>query len=1366
MNEPATNPAPQVKWTAHQLEAIQDRGRDLVVSASAGSGKTAVLTERVLRLVSEPDEASGEPLAHLEELLIITFTDKAARQMRERIEKRLSQELAVHPDSPFLQRAFDAVSSSWIMTIDAFCRRLVIEHFHQAGISPSPRIPDGAEQNELELTVLSDLLESWAARGNSRREALNELLRCYGRGADDLTAELRGLMHYLQSLDRPAQWLTRVRADLDATCKAARYEELPEAAAAREAFANSTQELAEALRELTELARLRGAEAGTLELWDRMAGSLEELAARPGPFRPDAIRPWLEEEADAVLGKLDLKKVCGAQLYGDEEFKKNFLARLKRHYSRWRAHWFPLDEAGLLTGARLAATQGLTLLTLAEEALTRMDEIRHRRGLMTFNDFERTALKILTDPASGEGPSEVASQLQRQFKYVLVDEYQDTSPLQDAIVRLASRALDPTPEVEGNLFLVGDYKQSIYRFRHAEPTLFLEKLGADGTPRQNGCRGIHRINLHENFRSRPRVLEFINHCFGRMMDKAVGDLAYNEGEHLVPGRVEPRDAPALCVEVQWMARVGEAQNGSPRSDGSDGSPDSGGDDSANGDDSSSEAAEVLEGLEAQAQWVARRIKELTDPLSGLLIPEDPAPADPTPEARRAMPGDCAILLRGIRGELAVWMDALEREGLKVRAPGLNPLYTTSEMLDLLSALRIADNPLQDIPLASLMRSPMLGFTDDDLLMIRMTWPHGAFHEAVWTAAGQPLPDLSVNHKFAQSHERAGHSQTAEGDEPLPAPTPNLEAMTDALRLKLATFIERIESWRTMARRLPAYELMNRILQDTGYEAFLMGHLDGLARLENIDFLRGLLRQLGRCDEGANSLASFLEMMDRAEADESDLGELPETVTLENDAVNLLTVHRSKGLEFPIVFLPRLERRFRERKISETLCDREGGMARQGVDSARRRRYPTLAHRTLIDRMRRKDRSEEIRLLYVAMTRARERLILVGQMKGLDKLAGRWAAVRALKGRPTGTLDRLHAASPADLLGPIVEWLRTEGGAEDWLHVNFDTEAATRQSSDVWTRVRQALQEAQTLPDHDPAAMLAELARATRPDVQESLESLATPTLRFLPTVDPARALTTLPAKTTVTQLKRNQPPARPVSEEEFLREEERFVEAEMKTPYFTRHGSLADRKPKWIQEDINSPKDLREGGVRLIRAARRGTLTHALLAHLDLEEKVDAASLRAQAAQLIAQGILGDPLEDSEQILNSLDFEALAWFFTTEPGRRMTGSPGRVSRELSFTAGKSLYDFAPEAYATFNTEKILVQGVIDAVIDEGATATVIDYKTDHVRGREHLEELTEHYRIQIEQYTHALEAIWKLKSVKSGLVFLDAREIVWLNERD
>ena len=1306
MTEAAAPATPAPRWTPAQRAAIESRAGNLVVSASAGAGKTTVLTERVLRLITEPGPA-GEPPARIDQMLIITFTEKAARQMRERIERRIHQGLAAAPDNPRLLDALDRLGGAWIMTIDAFCRRVVVDHFHRAGLAPNPRVPDETERAQLELAVLDELLEERAAAPGPPRAELEWLLACQPGGARALAAELRELLAFLQSLDRPDLWLRRARERIDAVERAQTFADLPEAAAARAAFADSTAALTRALCDLIDLAGARGGDPACLDAWRWIAHGLDALARRE-PLQLDAARDWLAQFADGTLDKLQNKTNCGDALYQNEAFRKHTLERFARRYAAWRDKWFALDEAGLLHGARLAARQARALLQLADEARRAIDAALRRRGLATFNDFERIAFDVLCDPAT-DAPSDIARAYQEQFRYVLVDEYQDTSPLQDALIRRVTRLDDPSPNAEGNLFIVGDYKQSIYRFRHAEPGLFLDKLRAAEREAVPGIRRVVRIDLPDNFRARRPLIEFVNHCFERLMDEQVGELRYADRERLVHGRPDELESGEPAVEVHWLPRAAEPP-----------APEAAGE-----EDSSVRAEEELTGVEAQAAWVARRIRELTDPAGALRIPTGDGAWRP------AVPGDCAILLRSLKNEIDVWSDALEREGLAVRAPGLSPLFTAPELIDLVHALRAIDNPLQDVPLAALMRSPMFAFSDDDLLRLRLARRKQPFSAAVMDLCADPdAADLPAD-----------------------------------LRRRLRAFGDTLAAWRRLAWSNTPVELLAAILRDTRYEAWLRGKPDAAERLQRVDYLRDLLARLGHAADGANPLAAFLELLERAESESLELGELPESMVEQHRAVSLLTIHKSKGLEFPIVFLPRLERGFRTARPRELHCDRLHGLALRGVDLAGRRRYGTLALRVMEEAALRQERSEELRLLYVAMTRARERLVLVGQAPDPQSLPEQWGALRQTGGRPLGVLDRLTARSPADLLGPIIEWLRAPdgGGAPPWLTVRLEDELPRRAEKDDALFVREALAHpgppaARAAACRTAAQRLDELARAPAADNGTPLSPA------FVPPHDPLAPLTRVPAKATVTQLRRLRDEAERAAELDRVdrlaaageidwNEASRFIEEEMQRPAFARAGALAARRPAWCDPPTHRPT-----------GAVRGTLTHALLAQLDLTGDLSPDGIRRQARDLAARGRL--ELAAGADELDGLDYDALGWFFSTEPGRRMRERPLSVRRELPFTAARDATEFSPAAARAGLRETVLLQGIIDVILDDGDAATVLDYKTDWTDGGRRVAELREHYRLQIECYGRALRAVWRLQRVQAALVFLDARAIEWISLDD
>lgn len=1278
-------------WTPQQLAAIEHRTGNLIVSASAGSGKTAVLTERVLRLVTG---SNGGPPVPIDRMLIITFTEKAAREMRERIEARLRKAVEEGGDArsrAHASAAIDALGGSWIMTIDAFCRRVVVENFHRAGVSPQPRVPDETELVRLEQLALDRLLEDRAASPESRA-ALAGLLRAYPGGVGGLRENLVHLMRFLESLDQPETWSARVRASIARTLAAQSIDELPEADAARQTFAISCRELADALREVASLAGQRPHDTGIPDRWEQLAGELEAIADGNGAPWADETRTAAERLAPTISGIMN-KGECGGILYRDEEFRKSILERLSGHFRRWQKEWFALDAANWLEGARHAARQAARLLDLTEAALEQVREARRRRGLVSFNDFERLALQILSNEA-GDGPSDVALAYRERFEYVLVDEFQDTSPLQNSIVARVAR------DGAGNLFVVGDYKQSIYRFRFAEPSLFLDLMqGGAGDARR-----FDHVALTRNFRSRAGILAFANAAFERLMDPIVGEIVYDERERLEATRVDGAWADPVCVEAHWIGRPDAPPE--PLEPSEDGEEPEGG-------MVPERPLEFLKGAEAQAAWVARRIRELTDPAHGL---RPAAGGEVTPAVIR--PGDCAILLRSLRGEIGVWVAALEREGLKVRAGGFDPIATSPALLDLIAALRLADNPLQDIPLATVMRSPLAGFDDNDLVRIRLAHPDGAFHDAVWCAAGRVDPA----------------AEPTDGD-----------PLAPELAERVRTFVAMVDRWRALAATHPAAEVLDAVLRDTAYESYLSGRPDAAMTLHHVDYLRGLMRRLATPGDGRNALNAFLEQVDRAMEGTERIGELPDSVTDTGEAVHLLTIHAAKGLEYPVVFLPRLERRFRVGLSSDTLVDREHGLALRGVDPVRRRQYPTLAHHVLSDSQRRKERSEELRLLYVALTRARERLVLVGQTRGRDawREKARWITVHA--DRPLTALERLHAGTPADLFGPIVEALAGQDTPPTWLRVDEEPPPATDDTPVDRPLLARALVRAGDNPEADwrcaAEQLCGEAGLAQPPEARH---------IRLLPTLDPAAPLTRLPLKTTVTALRLAANEQTAAAEAEAEREDDTFGEEEMLGAGYQRRATLEAVLPRWAAPAT---------GATRLTGAQRGTLTHELLARLPLSPTPTAAAIREHALALCARNATPDC--DAEVLVAQLDLDAIEWFFATDLGRHMLAHPSQVLRELPFTARKSVADLNPEAGLAFPGEAVLLQGIIDAMIDEGDTVTIFDYKTDRTHPALTIEDLVERYRLQLELYGRAIKAIWQPQRVRMALVFLNARRIVW-----
>ncbi|MCH8333832.1 UvrD-helicase domain-containing protein, partial [Candidatus Sumerlaeota bacterium] len=797
------------------------------------------------------------------------------------------------------------------------------------------------------------------------------------------------------------------------------------------------------------------------------SASLSDAAPAKSGGLLGSVRAYLDGDREKQLEKFGTKKVCGATLYSNESFRKGVLDKFSAQLSAWKNEWFALGPSRWAHAERLEAEQGLALIHLARSVEDKVQDIKRRRGVLGFADFERKALSVLTDPGSSDvalaksgahGPSEIAHHYQRFFSHVLVDEYQDVSPLQHGIIRRLSHVDDPSPPVHRNLFIVGDLKQSIYRFRGADPSVFGRCLnqpsalssqlsaaerpsqGSDAIPSaEGGVPVMHRVNLRTNFRSLPGILHCVNATFERLMDLSLGGIDYDEEARLAPERSEERSEPrddSIQVEAHWIdpkAGRSGATSGAISGATSSGSGESVREnendepDFANATSDQDEAGATAS-VEREAQWIAHRIGEMTDPETGVWIPDENAGGG----RRRARPSDCAILVRRMKTDADLWISTMARFGLKVRAPGTDPLLNAPEIVDLLCALRLANNPMQDVPLAAILRSPMVGLNETELLELRRAEPHGPFHEAVWRALG-----------------RGGQGGQ------IPAPS-----AVESLR----TFFENLDRWRDLAMTAGPDEVLEMILRDTDYEAHLSGLPDALARLKNLNHLRNLLRRYSGRMVSASRLSDFLSAIDDADGSTSSI-EDSETAGTQDDAVHLLTIHKSKGLEFPIVFLARLSSPFGGAQTrNDVLLDPDGGMTYAGIDPERRLRMRSLQSIAMAAEERRASRAEEFRLLYVAMTRARERLVLVGTAsKSLAE--GQWKDSPITRGDRVPTLLRLSANSPIDLLGPILQHLDSRD-QPSWLRIEHHDSLPVRPGTIELKRSGHAL-----TPDGsgDPAA---------------------------------------------------------------------------------------------------------------------------------------------------------------------------------------------------------------------------------------------------------------------------------------------------------
>ncbi len=915
----------EFKPTPSQKLAIEDRGGELLVSAAAGSGKTRVLTERLMRWITE-----GDAPRSIDNFLIITFSTAAAAELRSRISEELSARAAADPGSKRLRRESALVRRAQIGTIHSFCSALLREYAGRAGIAPDFAIADEDRARELRRLSLETVLEAAYAEAEP---GFIQLADTVGAGTDDrrlesLVLELHGK---LQSHARPGDWAAR-QSELFETGA----EDAADTPWGRELLESAADELLWWAGEFDELVRslagfekmgkayvpsfsetassLRGAAKRAAEGWDALREALPIAFPRLGTLRGGGEDPELAERAKAR------REAC-----------KKAAKRLEKG--------FTLPSEQLLRDMRATAPAMRALLKLVGDFDAEYTRRKRRRSLLDFADLEHLAARLLTEPDGS--PTETAREVSRRYAEVMVDEYQDVSLVQDMIIRAVS-------DSGRRLFMVGDVKQSIYRFRLADPTIFLKKYESyadapqpEGVPR--------RVFLRESFRSRGEVVDAVNAVFGCLMSKGLGEMEYDERARLRAGLEYPGVVPVPELVAVPL----------PGADEDEERPDK---------------------IEVEAAYAARMMRRLVE--TGAKISEGGA-------LRPLGYGDIAVLLRSVNVSGPVWRRVLAREGVPVEAGQSGGFFEAPEVAVILSLLAVIDNPRQDVALISVLRSELFGFTNDELTEIRLMSGEGDFYAAL--------------------------SARAEVSE------------------KARAFLDTLDRLRDFARDSELATLIWEIYESLGCMALCSAMRDGEGRRARLLRLFELARSFETT--GWRGLRRFLDWL-RSMRERGEEPAFPDEDG--GGAVRIMSIHRSKGLEFPVVFIGDTARQFNRSDLrGSVLVHPELGLGPKFTDAARGIEYPTLARRAVANRLERELLSEELRLLYVAMTRARERLFITCAMAD-----------------PQKTMDKLAPAAqehiPAQALLPMrsmAEWLICAalgtGGRALTLSIGGDEEGAPR-----------------------------------------------------------------------------------------------------------------------------------------------------------------------------------------------------------------------------------------------------------------------------------------------------------------------------------
>ena len=1102
-------------WTREQLDAITDRGHSLIVCAAAGSGKTAVLVERIVQLICE-----GCPV---EKMLVVTFTNAAAGEMRQRIGEALNKAAA---ENPALAREVMALPRASISTLHRFCSNLMREHFHVLGIDPAFRIADEQECGVLSSQAMEDALYACYEAGGEDFMAADA---CY---LQEEMAEFAGRIYrFMMTRPDPWAWLERSIGQLSMD-----EEALAGSKAADMLLAHAAEQLSALIRDAQHTLSLCRGEGGPRHYEDAAAQDVSLICAlveaADGGYA--ALSRALKDTAFAALGRKKKGDVF------DEEIAEAVKARrdaLKKAIKALAGQFaLSMQEAAEDLRMTQAPLRGLAVLIRTYDALYTAQ--KRQRNVMDFNDLEHGALRALKS-------AEVQQALRAQYRYVFVDEYQDSSAIQEEIIGSFAR--------EDGQFCVGDVKQSIYRFRQAEPMLFLEKAARYDREDEPLAK---RIDLQRNFRSRANVLAGVNAVFEAIMRRDVTEIEYEERERLLPGLPVREDDPPLEMHVIYRALdAGQADSGALEEPEDEDAPE-------NQPDEEAASERELAAVEREALIACKRIRELVG---------TPFYDAKTGAERPLTYRDMAILMRVSRGCAPLAADILRQEGIPAFCDASEGYFEMPEIRAVMALLTTVDNGAKDTALLASLRGPACGLTDAQLADIRMHTPdvHVPYHEAV--------------RRYR-------------------------EEMEDETAQKLREFAGKLELWRLCARHQGVDALIARIYAQTGFVAQAGALPGGAARQANLHLLISRARAYMQAQGG--SLTGFLRYAQRLQAGGDTMS--ASAIGESEDVVRIMTTHKSKGLEFPVVFVLGMGRKMNTQNTrARLLMDGELGVGLPCVDVELGSERDTLLRRAIRMKAAQEQLAEEVRILYVAMTRARERLILIGECSG-DGPSEKWAqeisasGVRAMR---TG-LDMIcpvlmqHGAA---MTIPEEEVLAGESRWHVFAHAAGTASGAARRDD---AAVEQLLAQ---LAAYDPGEMREKMGMK----IGEGVQAIR---------------------KTTVSAV---------------LRDEKRAAEDEI----HQRDVEIM-RLPRFMME-------------RRMTGAQIGTAFHRAMCMLNLDALRGAASIeeriRAELERMRSEGVLSK--EEYEAVQPAM----LVRFFASPTGVRLLASE-QVRREWAFTYRRTAAD--------------------------------------------------------------------------------------------
>ena len=1212
------------KWTPAQKSAIDTRDCNVLVSAAAGSGKTAVLVERIISMITDPDKNID-----IDRLVVVTFTKAAAAQMKDKIRKALDSMLDENPGDVNLLRQITLLNNAQITTIDSFCLWIIRNHFPEVNLDPGFRIMDEGEKKLIENDVLEDVLEEFYAEAD---EEFFNLVDAFGMGRDD--SGLVSIIDKIYRFSRSNPWIDEWFDE----CMLVYDDETYDNPAIKELYDSIKNALLDYRDKYNRLVDICSEPAGpaayTSALQSDLLGINEMINSQDFGELGRKIRTFSFEA-------LSRKKDAGADP-DIKEYVKGQRKLFKDYIGRLNDKIFLKDDEGIFADMQGAGIQIRTLLKVAKVYAKRVSEVKREKGIIDFNDMEHLALSILVKKEDGKLVyTETADKLANRFEEILIDEYQDSNQLQEVILNAVSKTR--LSGENNNIYMVGDVKQSIYKFRLACPELFIEKYDTYGETGDNV-----RIELQKNFRSRENVLECANDVFSHIMNKNFSGIGYDESVRLNAGFPYPEYS-----------------------------------DSNYGDEANKSTDVILISSENEEEATTRELEadRLAKLIEGIVASGINVYDSDENIYRPAEYRDIVILTRSVTGWADTFADALMDRGIPAYTDSSTGYFSVREIQVILSMLTIVDNPVQEISLAAAMMSYFGGFTAAELGMVRKL--------------GREYVDKNVHNNL---YEHLKAVALLDGARKMHG------ADVKQLSGKCALFLAKLTEYRDKSSVESLYDLCWEMIYDSGYYDYVGTMPVGAQRQANLNVL--LERAAGYGKSSYSGLFNFLRYIERLKKFDEDFAEGAASLDNEN-LVRIMSIHKSKGLEFPIVILAGAHKNINFMDATApVLVDQNLGIAVDYVDLERRTKTPTIIKDAMARRIVRESIAEEERLLYVAMTRAREKLIITGVVKDADKTLDKYreSAKQLAADGMLSFADSENIKNYLDMIMPVclMDSNKLKGNFKVIVDDGEDSWADAFESGEMAGEIKEAVSDKNL--------------------TVKTETSVSYPILDELPEYVPADNATGR-MKLTVSQLKAMQ--AEDDSEENAYMDEsvrealEKEADNEQVPADSDNQDEQTDSEAMVGLSNSIIPKFI-SGKETKLAANERGSAYHRVMECLDYSVSVNIEGVKADIERMLETGKMNELQVKS---VNPWDINT---FVQSDTGRRVANAMnnGSVRREQPFV---------------FEYEGQLIQGIIDLYFEEDGELVLVDYKTDRVNAAK---ELIDRYSTQLKLYADALGRIF------------------------